>query len=82
MGFPAKPEVDEVRFTKNGPVILRGPHITRLAVATEFPTVPIGSLYISAVPNGSTGHGIYVKLTETGTPTAGDWQKVTTSAAD
>lgn len=73
---------EEVKFEK-GPRIIVGPHATRAKVAAEFRTAPIGSFYISSVPTGSTGR-VYVKVTESGgaTGTAGDWEKVTTSAAD
>lgn len=73
---------DELRFSA-GPVILVGAHATRAKVAAQYPTVKIGSLYISSVATGGTGR-VYLKITESGgaSGTATDWQKVTTSAAD
>lgn len=82
MGFPAKGEVDAIRFAK-GPQIVVGSKATRAAVAAEFATLPIGSIYISSVATGGTGR-VYVKTSESGgaSGTATDWTKITTSAAD
>lgn len=78
MGFPAKTEVDQVRF-RNGVVIITGPKVTRATVQAEWPGVPIGSQYISSVATGGTGR-VYLKVTNTNAAT--DWEKFTTSAAD
>ena len=75
-------EFDMIQMS-NGVVIAKGAKATRAAVAAEYATAPIGSIYISTVPTGSTGR-VYLKITESGgaSGTSTDWEKITTSAAD
>lgn len=82
MPLPGKLALDAVRF-ENGALIVTGLKNTRAAVAAEYATAPIGSVYINTAATGGTGR-IYLKITESGgaTGTSTDWEKVTTSAAD
>lgn len=82
MPLPGNIEFDKVRF-QSGVFIVTGKKATRASVAAEYAKAPVGSMYINAADTGGTGR-IYVKVTETGgaSGTAGDWEKVTTSAAD
>lgn len=82
MPLLGKVEVDAVRLS-NGVTIVTGARATRATVASDYPKLPIGSIYISSVATGGTGR-VYVKTSESGgaTGTAGDWTKITTSAAD
>jgi hypothetical protein len=54
--------------------IVAGAAVTRAAVLAAFPTVPIGSIYMS------TGGKVYIKVANAGAAT--DWQLVTATAAD
>jgi len=60
---------------EDGPVIVFGTKATRAAVQAEFPTVPIGSIYISSVNTGETGR-VYLKTA------VSTWEKITSSGAD
>lgn len=73
MPFPGKPKVREIELF-NGVKVLTGPRGTRATIQAEFPTVPIGSLYIS-----TTGE-LFIKSANTGANT--DWTKGTFSASD
>ena len=73
----SKPKVDALHFTGGADLfVFSGDLTTRQTVATAFPGVPKGSLYIS-----TTGK-IYQKTAFTGASVEGDWVKVSTSAAD
>jgi len=77
MPFPGKAPAQAVDY------ILIGTLATRAAVAAQFRTAPIGTIYISAVANGGTGR-MYIKVTESGgaSGTAADWKKFTLETND
>ena len=68
---------------EDGPQILFGLNDTRAEVAAEHRTAPIGSIYINNPTTSGTGR-IYYKATESGgvSGTAGDWVRISSSAAD
>lgn len=70
----------EITF-ENGVKIVTGARVTRATVAADYPNVPVGTLYISRLPNGQTARS-YQKVTHTGAGVSTDWEKTTTSAAD
>ena len=72
--------LDRLEFAA-GPVFVVGTKSTRASVASEFPAVAIGSIYIGAPTSGSTGR-MYLKTTHTGSGIDTDWTKFTTTAAD
>ena len=66
---------------EDGPLVLYGVNDTRAKVAAEYPSAPIGSIYIHSPNTGTTGR-VYVKTAHTGSGQTADWTKITTTAAD